>query len=664
MTTRLLLDFCEATDARTKQTARKSTQVTAPIIKSAGLAQKSRTKQTARKSTGGRAPRKQLATAAARLSAPATGGVKMPKKSVVGKPLKELFGKPLKEKFKKPLKDLFKDAHSIYDQLSEMEEGPVDKEKKQRLESALDDTMIVISQKYDNENIEDKYNKLNLDFEIDFLQNVLVLNLNKKKQLETQIDDLPSQVEQLNSKILRIFIAINRRQEAEEKQQKRLTKTLKAMEKQEEKEWEKALRESDRQLTAEAKAWNRLLLESDKEMTEWEKAKRQQAEQAEQLSADDDWVPAAEGLSAVEENRQQKITEKKAIRKKAKEERQRKAAELQAAEEERQRKAAEEERQRKIAEEKAQTRKREKAIREQNKKDKEMGDVIKAKIKGTTPQQKLAGIKEIFQMKQYFEGMSNKAKSKWIKYLNQTVKDQRQAAEEERQRKAAELQAAEEERQRQADEETQKRRRKAAELQAAEEESIDEKLERISMLYKGEGMETHIKRLKDLEDLQVRYREDPKSLRKIQEAIVQVEISIIVRKYKNPENKYTKRIEDLRNLAKKYRDSKSQNQIQQAIANEKTKQNPFNFPSSKSQPQSKYFPSREQLAKMPINKQPEEAASEERREATAKQQTSSVQDLTNQVNFSNILRTMQPKPPESSNVRPGKQPASPNSRQR
>ena len=49
MTTRLLLDFCEATDARTKQTARKS--------------------------TGGRAPRKQAATAAARKSAPATGGI-------------------------------------------------------------------------------------------------------------------------------------------------------------------------------------------------------------------------------------------------------------------------------------------------------------------------------------------------------------------------------------------------------------------------------------------------------------------------------------------------------------------------------------------------------------------------------------------------------------
>ncbi|XP_026470207.1 histone H3-like [Ctenocephalides felis] len=37
-----------------------------------------RTKQTARKSTGGKAPRQQLATKAARKSAPATGGMKKP----------------------------------------------------------------------------------------------------------------------------------------------------------------------------------------------------------------------------------------------------------------------------------------------------------------------------------------------------------------------------------------------------------------------------------------------------------------------------------------------------------------------------------------------------------------------------------------------------------
>ena len=37
-----------------------------------------RTKQTARKSTGGKAPRKQMATLAARKSAPKTGGIKKP----------------------------------------------------------------------------------------------------------------------------------------------------------------------------------------------------------------------------------------------------------------------------------------------------------------------------------------------------------------------------------------------------------------------------------------------------------------------------------------------------------------------------------------------------------------------------------------------------------
>ena len=43
-----------------------------------------RTKQTARKSTGGKAPRKQLATKAARKSAPATGGVKRARRNRPG----------------------------------------------------------------------------------------------------------------------------------------------------------------------------------------------------------------------------------------------------------------------------------------------------------------------------------------------------------------------------------------------------------------------------------------------------------------------------------------------------------------------------------------------------------------------------------------------------
>ncbi|KAK7918834.1 hypothetical protein WMY93_010118 [Mugilogobius chulae] len=55
-----------------------------PAVKKASTPKKrraetmARTKQTARKSTGGKAPRKQLATKAARKSAPATGGVKKP----------------------------------------------------------------------------------------------------------------------------------------------------------------------------------------------------------------------------------------------------------------------------------------------------------------------------------------------------------------------------------------------------------------------------------------------------------------------------------------------------------------------------------------------------------------------------------------------------------
>ncbi|XP_044130182.1 histone H3-like centromeric protein cid [Bufo gargarizans] len=49
-----------------------------PHVRSDLCSAMARTKQTARKSTGGKAPRKQLATKAARKSAPATGGVKKP----------------------------------------------------------------------------------------------------------------------------------------------------------------------------------------------------------------------------------------------------------------------------------------------------------------------------------------------------------------------------------------------------------------------------------------------------------------------------------------------------------------------------------------------------------------------------------------------------------
>ncbi len=56
--------------------AHRLSQVPQPVSKH--IAAMARTKQTARKSTGGKAPRKQLATKAARKSAPATGGVKKP----------------------------------------------------------------------------------------------------------------------------------------------------------------------------------------------------------------------------------------------------------------------------------------------------------------------------------------------------------------------------------------------------------------------------------------------------------------------------------------------------------------------------------------------------------------------------------------------------------
>uniref|UniRef100_A0A914XR44 Histone H2A/H2B/H3 domain-containing protein n=1 Tax=Plectus sambesii TaxID=2011161 RepID=A0A914XR44_9BILA len=55
-----------------------SVYASSPLLPSLSNLTMARTKQTARKSTGGKAPRKQLATKAARKSAPATGGVKKP----------------------------------------------------------------------------------------------------------------------------------------------------------------------------------------------------------------------------------------------------------------------------------------------------------------------------------------------------------------------------------------------------------------------------------------------------------------------------------------------------------------------------------------------------------------------------------------------------------
>ncbi|XP_075655483.1 histone H3.3-like [Castanea sativa] len=63
---------------REKERDREREKRREPKRKRGKLREMARTKQTARKSTGGKAPRKQLATKAARKSAPTTGGVKKP----------------------------------------------------------------------------------------------------------------------------------------------------------------------------------------------------------------------------------------------------------------------------------------------------------------------------------------------------------------------------------------------------------------------------------------------------------------------------------------------------------------------------------------------------------------------------------------------------------
>jgi histone H3 len=68
--------FCfRCTSCLVSSSLRSSCLRSSPFEQSVIMA---RTKQTARKSTGGKAPRKQLATKAARKSAPTTGGVKKP----------------------------------------------------------------------------------------------------------------------------------------------------------------------------------------------------------------------------------------------------------------------------------------------------------------------------------------------------------------------------------------------------------------------------------------------------------------------------------------------------------------------------------------------------------------------------------------------------------
>jgi histone H3 len=71
------LHLPKTADARSEVRHASTSRLAAIIIRNPNK-KMARTKQTARKSTGGKAPRKQLATKAARKSAPATGGVKKP----------------------------------------------------------------------------------------------------------------------------------------------------------------------------------------------------------------------------------------------------------------------------------------------------------------------------------------------------------------------------------------------------------------------------------------------------------------------------------------------------------------------------------------------------------------------------------------------------------
>ena len=73
-----ILSQCTSPSKSSEQSSREYSRKTPVWCLAIWLLIMARTKQTARKSTGGKAPRKQLATKAARKSAPATGGVKKP----------------------------------------------------------------------------------------------------------------------------------------------------------------------------------------------------------------------------------------------------------------------------------------------------------------------------------------------------------------------------------------------------------------------------------------------------------------------------------------------------------------------------------------------------------------------------------------------------------
>merc|ERR1712062_184479 len=84
---------------------------------------------TARKSTGGKAPRKQLATKAARKSAPATGGVKKPHRYRPGTvALREIrrYQKSTELLLRKlPFQRLVRENHKISRQISDSNPAPL-----------------------------------------------------------------------------------------------------------------------------------------------------------------------------------------------------------------------------------------------------------------------------------------------------------------------------------------------------------------------------------------------------------------------------------------------------------------------------------------------------------------------------------------------------------
>ena len=123
-----------------------------------------RVKQTARRSTGGKAPRKQLATEAARKSAPATGGVKKPQKL---SPLADL-----REKVRNTNRKFYGNVR---------DEGKISKKMFNKIESRQKD--IYLREKYDNMSDED------IAKELESLQLQVAQKINEKDNVIKERDE-------------------------------------------------------------------------------------------------------------------------------------------------------------------------------------------------------------------------------------------------------------------------------------------------------------------------------------------------------------------------------------------------------------------------------------------------------------------------------------------